>query len=29
MGPMNGLDEGFVLIDVEDQNRFNYELILY
>ncbi|HLW10636.1 MAG TPA: metallophosphoesterase [Fermentimonas sp.] len=29
MGPMNGLDEGFVLIDVEDQNVFNYQLINY
>lgn len=29
MGPMNGLNIGFVLIDVENQNDFNYQLIDY
>lgn len=29
MGPMNGLNNGFVLIDVENQNDFNYQLIDY
>ncbi len=29
MGPMNGLNNAFVLIDVDNQNDFNYQLIDY
>ncbi|NLJ00261.1 MAG: hypothetical protein GX371_03805 [Bacteroidales bacterium] len=29
MGPMNGMDESFLVIDVENQNEFTYQLIQY